>query len=69
MIIVTRGRKQCGDPLTDNAFDDDRYRFPDVFHLAFAAVLRWSPVTRRLLGYKRRSQPKIDEVETAAAPS
>jgi NTP pyrophosphatase (non-canonical NTP hydrolase) len=54
---------QMGDPLTDNAYESDGYRFHDVFHLACAAVLGWSPVARRLLGKKRRSQAKLDEVE------
>lgn len=55
--------KQMGDPLTDNAYVSDGYRFHDVFHLAYAAVLGWSPVARKLLGRKRRSDPKLDEVE------
>lgn len=54
---------QMGDPLTDNAYTPDGYRFHDVFHLACAAVLGWSPVVRKLLGRKRKSDPKIDEVE------
>jgi NTP pyrophosphatase (non-canonical NTP hydrolase) len=55
--------KQMGQDLTDNAYSPDGYRFHDVFHLACAAVLGWSPVTRRNLGLKRRSNPRIDEVE------
>lgn len=62
-IAVTRHGKPCGNELTDNSFDDDGYRFHDTFHLAYAATLRWSPVTRKLLGCKRRSQPRIDEVQ------
>lgn len=50
----------CGDPLTDAAHVADGYRFHDVFHLAYAAVLGWSPVTRKLLGRKRRSRPEVD---------
>jgi NTP pyrophosphatase (non-canonical NTP hydrolase) len=57
---------QLGDPLTDNAYDDDGYRFHDVMHLANLAVLGWSPVIRSLLKLKRKSQPKIDEVEDGA---
>lgn len=52
-----------GDPLTDNAYERDGYRFHDVFHLAFAAVLGWSPITRSLLKRKRKSKPDVDEVE------
>ena len=51
------------DTLTDNAYDPDGYRFHDVFHFAYAAVLDWSPITRKLLGRKRKSNPTIDEVE------
>ena len=54
---------QMGDPLTDNAHTPDGYRFHDVFHLACAAVLGWSPVIRKHLKRKRRSNPKTDEVE------
>lgn len=52
-----------GDPLTDASHVDDGYRFHDVFHLGYAAALGWSPVTRKLLGRKRRSSPEIDEAE------
>jgi NTP pyrophosphatase (non-canonical NTP hydrolase) len=54
---------QIGDPLTDNSYEEDGYRFHDVFHLAYAAVLNWSPVIRRLIGCKRKSDPRVDEVE------
>ena len=52
-----------GAELTDNAYDPDGYRFHDIFHLAYAAVLGWSPVTRALLRRKRKSRPLVDEVE------
>ena len=52
-----------GSELTDNAYDPDGYRFHDVFHFAYAAVLGWSPITRSLLRRKRKSLPVIDEVE------
>lgn len=52
-----------GDPLTDNSAEEDGYRFHDAFHLAFAATLGWSPVLRKLLRRKRRSNSKIDENE------
>ena len=52
-----------GDTLTDNAHKDDGYRFHDVFHLAYAAVLGWSPVVRDLLRRKRKSDARIDEIE------
>jgi NTP pyrophosphatase (non-canonical NTP hydrolase) len=55
--------KQIGNYLTDNAYSSDGYRFHDVFHLSYAAVLAWSPVTRANLKRKRKSKPQVDEVE------
>ncbi len=55
-----------GDRLTDNMVEDDGYRFHDVFHLSYAAILGWSPVTRALLRCKRKSVPLVDEVEDGA---
>ncbi len=52
-----------GDPLTDASHEPDGYRFHDVFHLAHAAVLGWSPVLRKLMSRKRRSSPAVDEAE------
>jgi NTP pyrophosphatase (non-canonical NTP hydrolase) len=54
---------QVGDPLTDASHVDDGYRFHDVFHLAHATVLGWSPVTRSLLKRKRRTNREVDEAE------
>jgi NTP pyrophosphatase (non-canonical NTP hydrolase) len=62
-IRVYVNGKQMGQALTDNAYTPDGYRFHDVFHLACAAVLGWSPVSRRNLGLKRRSNTTVDEVE------
>lgn len=58
--------KEIGDPLTDNAYHNDGYRFHDVFHWAYIVHLGWSPVIRKLLGCKRKDNPKIDEVEDGA---
>jgi NTP pyrophosphatase (non-canonical NTP hydrolase) len=55
-----------GDRLTDNKAQPDDYRFHDVFHLANAAVLGWSPVIRALLRVKRKSNPGVDETEDGA---
>lgn len=55
-----------GDRLTDNRVEQDDYRFHDVFHLAYAAILGWSPVMRALFKVKRKSCPKIDENEDGA---
>ena len=52
-----------GDPLTDNIADPDGYRFHDVFHFAYAAILHWSPVVRALIKHKRKSRPEYDEAQ------
>ena len=64
-ILRCRGIS-VGDRLTDNAHEDDGYRFHDAFHLAHAAILGWSPVMRSLFRCKRKSKPEIDEVEDGA---
>ncbi|MGO4606039.1 MazG nucleotide pyrophosphohydrolase domain-containing protein [Variovorax sp. 2RAF20] len=70
--VIVKGRtkirmrvngKKIGDDLTDNADDPDGYRFHDVFHLGYVAVLGWSPVIRKLLKRKRKSDPQVDEVQ------
>lgn len=55
--------QQIGDQLTDASHIADGYRFHDVFHLAYAVLLGWSPVTRALLKRKRKSNPATDENE------
>jgi len=55
-----------GDRLTDNRHPPDDYRFHDVFHLAYAAILGWSPVLRALFKVKRKSDAKLDENEDGA---
>lgn len=63
MIRACMDGQQIGNDLTDNSDDADGYRFHDVFHLAYVAVLGWSPVVRKLLKRKRKSVPRIDEVQ------
>lgn len=65
-VILYRDGHQIGDKLSDNAYHDDGYRFHDVFHLAYAAMLGWSPILRRLLKVKRKDSGEIDEVEDGA---
>ena len=52
-----------GDPLTDNIADADGYRFHDVFHFAYVAILHWSPVVRALIKHKRKSNSDYDEAQ------
>lgn len=56
---------QLGNQLTDNAYEDDGYRYHDVFHLSYAAMLGWSPLTRLFFDVKRDSNPRVREVEDA----
>jgi NTP pyrophosphatase (non-canonical NTP hydrolase) len=65
-VFQKSGGLLLGDRLTDNHLPEDDYRFHDVFHLAYAAVLGWSPTTRALLKIKRKSLPKVDENEDGA---
>lgn len=60
--VIVDGR-QMGQELDDNVHEEDGYRFHDIFHLACAAVLGWSPVTRRNLNCKRRSVDAMDRNE------
>lgn len=62
-VTVQVDGRRFGDPLTDASPVDDGYRFHDAFHLAYTAVLGWSPVARALLRRKRRSNPAVDEAE------
>ncbi len=55
--------EQRGAELTDNAYAPDGYGFHDVIHFANAAIMGWSPVLRKLLDCKRRSNEQVDEVE------
>jgi NTP pyrophosphatase (non-canonical NTP hydrolase) len=72
-VTISKGRsrmylggRRLGDDLTDNAYDDDGYRFHDVMHVANAAKLGWSPVLRDLMRRKRKADPVVDEVEDGA---
>jgi hypothetical protein len=60
---IHRDGNPVGDPLTDSSANPDGYRLHDAFHLSYATILGWSPVTRSLLSCKRRSNPTTDENE------
>jgi NTP pyrophosphatase (non-canonical NTP hydrolase) len=62
-VRMTINGEGIGALLGDNAYDADGYRFHDVFHLAYAAILGWSPNLRAFLKRKRKSRPLLDEVE------
>jgi NTP pyrophosphatase (non-canonical NTP hydrolase) len=63
VIALRYDGQPIGDPLTDASNIDDDYRLHDAFHLAYAAVLGWSPVLRSLTKRKRKSAPHVDEAE------
>ena len=62
-VRMTINGEGIGALLGDNAYDPDGYRFHDVFHLAYAAILGWSPNLRAFLKRKRKSRPLLDDVE------
>jgi len=65
-IIDNSSGKQIGNDITDNSHQDDGYRFHDIFHFGYVAYLGWSPVVRKLMEIKRRSNDATDEVEDGA---
>ena len=65
-LIISMNGVQLGDRLTDNTHSISGYRYHDVFHMAAAAFLGWSPVFRRMLKRKRKSDPAVDENEDGA---
>lgn len=65
-VFISINGVSVGDRLTDNSHIPDDYRFHDVFHIAYAACLGWSPVLRSLLKVKRKSISQLDENEDGA---
>lgn len=57
---------QLGDDISDNSYKEDGYRFHDIFHFGYVAFLGWSPVVRKLMGIKRKSDSATDEIEDGA---
>jgi NTP pyrophosphatase (non-canonical NTP hydrolase) len=62
-VRVYYENKPFGDELDDNSPRKDGYAYHDALHLAFAAILGWSPLTRKMLGAKRRDGNQYDGVE------
>lgn len=63
---ITADGVPFGDPIDDNTPNEDGYRFHDVLHFAFAACLDWSPVVRKLMKNKRKSNQQDDKYEDGA---
>ena len=66
VVLLRCNGLNLGDRLTDNIDEPDFYRFHDIFHLAHAVYLGWSPILRVLLNCKRKSDPRVDENEDGA---
>lgn len=66
VVLLRCNGLNLGDRLTDNIDEPDFYRFHDIFHLAHAVYLGWSPILRALLNCKRKSTPRVDENEDGA---
>lgn len=63
VVRLWQGDKQLGDAVTDMNYDPDGYRFHDAFHLSYAALLGWSPVSRFFFKTKRESDKRVREIE------
>ena len=66
VVLLRCNGLNLGDRLTDNIDHPDFYRFHDIFHLAHAVYLGWSPIVRVILNCKRKSDPRIDENQDGA---
>ncbi|MCA4793912.1 nucleotide pyrophosphohydrolase [Myroides odoratimimus] len=65
-VKVTLDNIQVGDTIDDNSYTHDGYRYHDIFHFTFAAILDWSPCTRSMMRRKRKSNLDIDRIEDGA---
>jgi hypothetical protein len=64
--VLLNDTHQIGDVINDNAYQNDFYRYHDIFHYTFAAMLGWSPCARAMMKCKRKSSPLLDEIEDGA---
>jgi NTP pyrophosphatase (non-canonical NTP hydrolase) len=67
-VMIINGIR-VGDPLNDNAYEIDHYRFHDSIHLAFVAMLGWSPVMRSLMKLKRKNVEILMMQKTVLGPA
>lgn len=65
-VKVTIDENQTGDVVDDNSYENDGYRYHDVFHYTFATLLGWSPCVRSMMKRKRKSNLIIDRIEDGA---
>lgn len=59
VVTVLLGNQKWGDPLTDNAYKEDFYRYHDIFHFGLYALTGWSPVTEQLLKANGKKWPSL----------
>lgn len=64
--VIINDSKQLGDIINDNAYQNDFYRYHDIFHYSFATLLGWSPCARAMMKKKRKSHEVLDEIEDGA---
>lgn len=64
--VIFNDNKQLGDIINDNAYENDFYRYHDIFHYSFATLLGWSPCARAIMRKKRKSNETLDEIEDGA---
>lgn len=64
--VIFNNAYQVGDIINDNSYENDFYRYHDIFHYSFAALLGWSPCARAMMKKKRKSNLLIDEIEDGA---
>ena len=64
--VIFNDNRQLGDIINDNSYQNDFYRYHDVFHYSFATLLGWSPCTRAMIKCKRKSNKLVDKVEDGA---
>lgn len=64
--VLFNNSKQVGDIINDNSYENDFYRYHDIFHYSFATLLGWSPCTRAMMKRKRKSNVLLDQIEDGA---
>jgi len=64
--VIFNDNKQLGDIINDNSYENDYYRYHDIFHYSFATLLGWSPCARSMMRKKRKSNELLDEIEDGA---
>lgn len=64
--VILNDSMQLGDIIDDNSYENDYYRYHDIFHYTFASILGWSPCARAMMKRKRKSDIKVDKIEDGA---